>query len=46
VWHDSGRWLGRVFCEKMKFMVLRCKVWNGLQVSPNEYLKILGTPIF
>jgi len=21
VWHDLGRWLDGVFCEKMKFMV-------------------------
>jgi len=45
VWHDLARWLGKQFCEKMKLMVF--EMWtNGLQMSPNEYNKILGARMF
>ena len=25
VWHDLGRWLGGMFCEKMKFVVFEIR---------------------
>jgi len=35
--HHSITWLvGGEFCEKMKFVGLRCEGWKGLQMSPNE----------
>ena len=41
-----ARWLGREFCEKMKFMVLRCEGGKGLQMTPNEYHEILSARKF
>jgi len=41
-----ARWLGGEFCEKMKFVVLRCEGWKGLQMSLNEYHEILGARKF
>jgi len=46
VHHGIARLLGGEFCEKMKFVVLRCEGWKGLKTSPNEYHEILGARKF
>jgi len=46
VWHDLARWLSGEFCKKLNSWFLRCEGWNGLQMSPNEYHKILGARMF
>jgi len=46
VHHVIARWLGGEFCEKMKFVFLRCEGWKSLQMSPNEYHESLGARKF
>ena len=43
---ELARLLGGEFCEKMKFVVLRCEGWKGQQMSPNEYHENLSARKF
>jgi len=42
VHHGIGSGLVGCFVKKWNSWFLRCEGWNGLQISPNEYYKILG----
>jgi len=46
VHHGITKWLGEGFCEKMKFVTLRCQGWKDLKMSPNEYHESLSARKF